>query len=452
VTAALRFLVPAALLFASWSAGCRTDDSAVSQPAPSQEATTSEEPVPGADTPAPPAESSATDPRRTFGGRPFEVTQLPPGTHTEKEARESAQVLLSEVLDREAGNPGNAWALAHGILARGRDFKATDGRRAVEVLVNDFLLAEAVPGIRGIHPYFPKKQGDVRVEPHTDLVLKTFIEAGLPLDELLVDRMGAPSLERLFRSSRLRFAPAKASEGTSLFSSPDDAPWTAQAWCQAVQRGAEATWRTASGQTLETSVVAEDLLSVLEREYAFLAEARQKGETVKKQRQHIFNYACGGAHLFQGVLACVAAGLPPGPEPRKRLLDIIDLYLFRIPLETGIVDGGMRQAPRMAPILLNQDVKFIGHALEGLSLAQKQGIWTPSEQQAQDLDRAESRMAFHVHQLQRMGAYQPERMKRLTRTEGGFQFYLDLVGDAAHAYRGMALRDELKGRPPPASD
>jgi len=371
---------------------------------------------------------------------------------TEDGARESAQALLLEVIEREAGNPGNAWALAHGILARGRDFKAADGRRAVDVLVDDFMLGEAVPGIRGIHPYFPKKRDDVRIEPHTDLVLKTFVEAGLPLEELLVDRMGAPTLERLFRSSRLRFEPAKGSEATSLFASPDDAPWSVQAWCQGVQRGAEAGWRTASGQVLEIGAVAEDLLSVLEREYTFLAEARKKGETVKKQRQHIFSYACGGAHLFQGVAACVAAGQPPGPKPVKRLQDIIDLYLFRLPLETGIVDGGMRQAPRMAPILLNQDIKFLGHALEGLSLAQKHGVWTPTEDQARDLDRAEARMAFHIHQLHRMGAYEAERMQRLTKTDGGFQFYLDLVGDAAHAYRGMALRDALKGRSPSSTD
>jgi len=449
VSSALRrmqWLVVMAGLLASGCGSDKTVSEAPASPSKTEDDRATPEPAAAAET----SVGGGSDSSQVFGGRPFEVKQLPPGTRTEKEAREAAQELLSAVLDREASSPGNAWALAHGILAKGKDFKAADGRRAVDVLIDDFLLADALPGMRGMHPYFPKKQGDIRVEPHTDLVLKTLVEAGFPLDELLVDRMGAPTLERLFRSSRLRFQPSK--EGPSLFQVPDDAPWSAQAWCQGVQKGADPAWRTASGQSVNVGQVAEDLLSLLEREYAFLAEARQRGETVKKQRQHIFSYACGGAHLFQGVAACVAAGQPTGKQPIERLQSIIDLYLFRIPLETGIVDGGMRQAPRMAPILLNQDVKFLGHALEGLSLAQKHGIWTPTEEEVRDLDRAEARMAFHIHQLSRMGAYEQERMQRLTKTDGGFQFYLDLVGDAAHAYRGMALRDELKGRGPLLSD
>ena len=92
-------------------------------------------------------------------------------------ARQAAVQILSAVVNREAGNPKNAWALAHGMLAMGPEFKATDGRRALDVLGSDFLERDA------FGPRFALKRDGRPVEPHQDLILKTLLELGFGLEE-----------------------------------------------------------------------------------------------------------------------------------------------------------------------------------------------------------------------------------------------------------------------------
>jgi len=380
-----------------------------------------------------------------IGDRKMTITPLPAGVAHPSEIRPKALELLSTVIQREAGKPGNAWALAHGILALGPRFTANDGRLAVEVLADDFLEADRLPNARGMQPYFPKTKGEVRVEPHTDLILKTFVEVGMPLDEPLTDRAGAPTLERLLRSSRLRF---KASEDASkgYFVDADDVAWSTQSWCQAVDRGAAPTWNNSAGKALDIQQVSMEQLKLLEREYHFIQRARAAGETVQKRRQHIFAHACGGAHLFQGVEACAAVGLPADKNLRSRFAQLIDAYLWRIPFEIELVDRAIRGSPRLIPILVNQDIKFLGHALEALGKAEIDGLWHPGPEEIEQLARMEERLLVHVLQLASIKVYNAEKMASLFAREHGFQFYLDLVGDACHAYVGLKLQEELKGR------
>ena len=379
------------------------------------------------------------------GSRKMTVTPLPAGVAHPSEIRPKAVELLSKVIQREAGKPGNAWALAHGILAFGPGFTASDGRLAVEVLADDFLEADRLPNSRGMQPYFPKTKGAVRVEPHTDLILKTFVEVGMPLDEPITDRAGAPTLKRLLRGSRLRFKAAEdASKG--YFVDGDDIAWSIQGWCQAVDRGAEPTWRNSSGRTLDIEQIAMEQLKLLEREYHFIQRARAAGETVQKRRQDIFAHACGGAHLFQGVEACAAVGLPSDENLRSRFLQLVDAYLWRIPFEIQLVDRAIKGSPRLVPILVNQDIKFLGHALEALGKAEANGLWHPNPAEVEQLARMEERLLMHVLQLGSIKVYDAEKMASLFAREHGFQFYLDLVGDACPAYVGLKLQEELKGR------
>ena len=81
--------------------------------------------------------------------------------------RAEARALLADVIDREAGDPANPWALAHGILARGRDFRATDGRLAVHVLVDDFLQWQDVPDIRRVPNEGERMEGGRRISALT---------------------------------------------------------------------------------------------------------------------------------------------------------------------------------------------------------------------------------------------------------------------------------------------
>ncbi len=395
-----------------------------------------EEPAPEPPTPAQTGRAFAETPT------PEPTPEATPDPAVE-EVRAEARALLGAVIDREGGDPGNPWALAHGILARGRDFRATDGRLAVHVLTDDFGEWEELPGL-GRAPRFPKSRGEARVEPHTDLILRTFVEVGLPLDEPLSPKAGAPTLRALLQASQARFEPVRAEE-TPLIARPDDAPWSVGAWCATAEASGITAWETAAGP-VELEEASSALIGALERETWFIRQAMASRTAVQKRKQGIFAFACGGAHLFGGVETCAAAGWPARGNRQARLEALIDIYLYRVPLETTLVQRTLEQHPEMAALLYNQDVKFIGHLLEALGAAERDGLWIPDAQERELLDGLEVRLLHHVRQLGRFGVYEADTMKELRANPDSFQYYLDLVGDACHAWRGLEIQAALRAR------
>ena len=373
-------------------------------------------------------------------------------------ARIQALALLRGVLESEAANPTNAWALAHGLLAEGRGFKASDGRLAAEVLATDFVEELPVQGLSGSLPGFVKARGDLRVEPHTDLMLKSLLEAGWGLDEALPGRVPQVSPRDLLDASRARFRPnvpsAEAGGGGPRFVDPDDAPWTLDAWCSASSSPTPPSdsWTTASGVDVDLEGLVKTVFSTLESETWFLRRAKQSGESVQKRKQGIFRYTCGGSHLFQSLASCARAGLPSGPATRTRLAKQIELYLDRVAIETDAIDRTLLKAPNFRSILYNQDVKFLGHLLEALGKVERDGLWTPTDAERSLLDMAETRLVFHLLQQEKIGTYRPEALAKLRDAPDkasqdplrGFQFYLDLVGDAAHALHGLEIQSNLR--------
>jgi hypothetical protein len=384
--------------------------------------------------PAAPSRATVATPEPT----PEPTPRPPPG---DPAIRTEAMTLLDAVVTREAGNPDNAWALAHGILARGRAFQATDGRLALRVLGDDFLESATLTD-GSVIPAFPKARGDARVEPHTDQILKVLLQAGVPLDEPLGSETGGPTLRDLLHGSQARFAPVRE-EGKSLLPAPDDAPWSVAAWCLAAEASGRTEW-IADGGAVTLEEIAAAQLGLLERETWFIRQAIAAGGTIQKKKQDIFAFTCGGAHLFGGAEACARTGWPQAGNTTARLETLVELYLFRLPLETALVDETVLKHPTMAPLLVNQDVKFLGHLLEALGQAAFDGLWEPDEQQRSLLDQAEARLLAQVVQLGAMRAYEAEAMAGLSQADESFQFYLDLVGDACHAWRGLELTAALR--------
>lgn len=344
-------------------------------------------------------------------------------------ARAIATDILTKVVVREAGDPANAWALAHGMLALGPDFAARDGRPALRVLADDFLESDS------FGPKFAKKRGDRPVEPHTDLILKTLLERGFALSEELKPGV---TVGDLLAASRARFAPLRSGEKLS-FVTANDAPWSVQAWCQGAAADRSESWTSQAGPVTIDEVAAAQL-SKLEVETHFIRAALATGKSFEKRKQGVFGYTCGGAHLFSGAAACATLGWPKQGNSSSRIGLQVEQYLARIPVETGLVDAALQQNPQLAVLLHNQDIKFLGHLIEGLSKLQRDGFWVPSPAQASVLDDAEARLIANVIALERAGAYSPPAMAQFSANPQVFQLYLDLVGDAAHALHGLSLR------------
>lgn len=349
--------------------------------------------------------------------------------------RRLAAGTLASVIDREAGDPRNAWALAHGMLARGAEFRATDGRLARDVLAQDWLQSEP-------HLHFERSRGATRVEPHQDLILKTLLEVGLPLDAPIGSEAGGPTVGALLAASQGHAALGEL-DSASPFPDANDAPWSVQAWCQGAAAGGPDPFAVGS-RSIAVGDAGRALLGVLDREVAFIDAAVTAGRGFEKRKQGIFGFTCGGAHLFQGAAACAAVDRA-GTEARAAVLAAIRTWLARVPVETALVDAAVRQHPKMGVLLVNQDVKFLGHLLESLGKAWRDGLWAPTDAERALLDRVEGRLLQRVLVLQKTGVYAPEAMQRLAGDESTFQLYLDLVGDACHAWKGLDVYATQRG-------
>ncbi len=80
-----------------------------------------------------------------------------------------------------ASDPRNPWAMAHGLVAFGKDLKTTDGRLAIDVIVSDFARLETVAN-KKVWGFDEITKDKIPVEPHNDLMLKAIVQAGVPLD------------------------------------------------------------------------------------------------------------------------------------------------------------------------------------------------------------------------------------------------------------------------------
>jgi hypothetical protein len=137
-------------------------------------------------------------------------------------------------------------------------------------------------------------------------------------------------------------------------------------------------------------------------------------------------------------------GFPADKNLRSRIGQLIDAFLWRVPFEIGLIDRAVREGPRLIPILLNQDIKFLGHGLEALAKAERDGLWSPNADQIEMMSSMEQRLLNHVLQLNGIRVYDAEKMASLAAREHGFQFYLDLVGDACHAWAGIKLHEQVR--------
>ncbi len=395
-----------------------------------------------------PSPSPLSEPVRSPPPPPSSLLLGAPSLSAADESR--ARAALEAVAREGASDPDSPWALAHGILAFGLDWKTRNGDNALHHIVKTWL--RKVPAGDDLEPVggktssallgFPRTSGTIRVEPHRDLILKNAIERGASGTGPFAGVTGAPSLSRILADARTRFAFLPGKTGKLAFPKPDDVAWSAQAFCQQAARTepgpareAALGWTLTDGQKTTLEEVSRALLEMLEEETAFLAVARSQGRPqVEKRKQGVFSHTCGGAHLYQGALACAVAGFPSG-EAMARMEEQTRLYLWRAEVELPQVEEGIRRAPQFAPLLINQQVKFLGHLLESVGKAQQGGVFHPTPEEKAKITGARRLLLAQALRLEDAGIYR--RLNEIHRHQE--QLALDLVGDACHALRGLEL-------------
>jgi hypothetical protein len=344
------------------------------------------------------------------------ATAADPGQPLPESARLAEQTLarLEAWVRPGASDPTNAWALAHGLTGFGAEHTASDGRRAIEVLSHDFIRTEGEGATKRYH--FPEKAADGQpVEPHTDLIVKSMLEAGVPLVARLPLRDGGGvSLDALLGEllGRLRL-PA------------DDAGWHDFAWTLGAAIGADRA-TTPSGPAL-----AEAALAYVEGQQSFLVPAMRarRPELVEKRKQLIYSHTCGGLHVMQAALQAVARH--GDAAAKARALEQLEILFFRWQAERVIYMRTRRENPQYAILLRTQELKFHGHVLETLALAHRWGLLPATGENRTRAGLVLRDLAATVEALEEAYADLPKVRKSREQT------YLDLIGDGCHAIRGL---------------
>jgi hypothetical protein len=370
-------------------------------------------------------EPAAVDRIQVSPGLPTRKASSPLQAPAADDVKATRQI-LAQVVRSHARDPNNPWAIGHAMLALGPEVVLDNDKPAVEWLFEEYAQRIEVDGKPAIR--FPKKRGNIRIEPHSDLILKALTETGVPPDRQVTVQGQSMSVADLYRGSLAR----AWVDGTRVsYGAWNDTPWALQglaAWSPQ-----DAKW-TAAGHEMTLDAFAHDVTQRLVRETAFMDDAMRADRQVQKRGQDIFSYTCGGAHLLQGSAYAVAKGF--GEDSDKAVFARQgEIMAWRYDLELMTVDQALVQAPQYQVLLLEQRMKFLGHYLESMHKLAALGLIQPTDAYKQSTERALAELVVTVSALKDAGIL--DRLDEIKASSE--QTYLDYVGDAAHAIRGIDL-------------
>jgi hypothetical protein len=345
-----------------------------------------------------------------------------PVAATGRAAAEAAIARLTRQLTTPAGDPESPWALAHGLLAFGPEFKTRDGRSAVQVAASFAQPNDEHPPRYG----FPPEQSGKPVEPHPHLIVKTFLEIGLsPALELRASDGAGISVRSLLNDMRARMHEPESDSDWY------DAAW----WISALELDPEhddrllAPVRDAALARLE----ADDAVLASDAPDPFAPTAPMGA--AKRSKSHIYGHPCGGLHFVQAILR--AASASASPDFRGRTQRQLALLLRRHTAERELYAQTLQAHPEARLIVSGQQLKFFGHLLETLALAVRLGTAGGDPKLTAELGAAQ-RLAVAdllgaLMQLEQERAY--ERLSEIAAQRR--QLALDLIGDGCHAVHGL---------------
>lgn len=331
--------------------------------------------------------------------------------------------VLKRLVTGYASFEDDAWTLMHGVRAMGRDF-AVRGESAVDILCSRFLKRKTVAGKRWL--YMP-----IELEGHTNTLLKTLLEAGVP-----------PS--RAFRLDGTRYTVGDlitSAQGLLVFDPQtfdrDDLAWTLIALSHEVPPAKDA-WTNAYGRRIRMTDLVRFGFDALDNACRKLRQAKDRG-VMPTERDAIHNFTCGGTHLIYGLASSVGNGYRRD-DFLKRLQSHLDLLVWRLEADGRLMQQYYQaQQAKIAPGLersydlffRDAILKFYGHSFEILSYVARRRLFTPTAEQARAIERAGATLAEAANGLKGVDLLEFRQADR-------HLFHL-VVGDACHAYHGIHM-------------
>ncbi len=334
---------------------------------------------------------------------------------------------LSELLHDHARDPNNPWAVGHALLATGPALKLNNQKDAIQWLFSEYAERFQVDSEWLVR--FPTKRGSIRIEPHADLLLKAMTDVGVD-PELQVTVEGTNhKVGDLYRGS-LADQWFEPSTNSFSFGSPNDIPWSLfgiASWSKP-----NTTWTGTKGTSTSLNELTDFTMGILGQETDFLATARSAKTDFQKRGQGIFKYTCGGAHLLQGAAHATLRGFGT-PTNRAKIKQQLHLLLYRFPIELQQIDAGAAQHPQYKLPLRIQRLKLTGHTLETLYRLSPTDLVGDTDRTV--LEQVAAEVVKSVVLLKETAAFTNMEQIRAQNE----QLYLDIIGDAAHALRGLRI-------------
>jgi hypothetical protein len=334
---------------------------------------------------------------------------------------------LSGVIDTYARDPSNPWAIGHGLLANGGELRLSNDEDAIAWLFATYAERFQVSDDWLLR--FPDKKGDTRIEPHTDLLLKALTDAGIDPERAVRVQGHDHQVGDLFRGS-LSEAWFNPNTKTFSYTSPNDVPWSLQGLSSWAPANLE--WTSKNGHNTTLDSLADFGLATLIESTQFLATAKKQNIDFQKRGQGIFKFTCGGAHLIQGVAHATARGFGDKAN-RTHVQEQLHLLMYRFPRELSQIDAAAKQHPAHELKLRVQRLKLTGHTLETLHrVAAYQWIGSADKTVLEQVAAEVVKSVVLLHDLKAFDALPQIKMK-------DEQLFLDIVGDSAHALRGLRI-------------
>jgi len=369
---------------------------------------------------------------------------LPPIVLPERQARtpypvvadgkiEAALRALKKLVSQETSDPDNPWAIAHGLLAIGQEHVLSTGESAVDALFARYAVGAEREGLPVIAFPARGKSSDgktIAVEPHTDMMMKVLAEIGVRLDTSVQVEGHPHQIGELYYDTVLSTY-LDAAKNKSSYSTPNDMPWGLQAI--ATYAPVDANWE-AQGLSMTLNGLTTFLVRVLTKESEALFMQMRQNQPFRKDNRGVFSYTCGGAHLLQGSAYLVGKGFGQGSD-LKLVQAQVPLLFWRFPRELALYDRAIEQLPKQKLVIKVQQLKFVGHWLESINKMAAMQIFEPNDAQRAAMSEAILVLVETAKDLKKLGAFDNLEVLR----KGNEQLYLDIVGDSAHAVRGLEL-------------
>ena len=350
---------------------------------------------------------------------------VPPGPGVRQaqavEMRGAAKRLKEWVKKAGVDDPNEPWVLAHGLAAFGKNFKAKKGGAAVDVISRGFLEEHRIGG-KVAYRSFPEHVGKTAVEPHRHLISKSMLEAGVPLSRKLKLKKGTVTLDQLVADAERTFVVPRT-----------DAEWRNFAWTfdtLLLARGKKGKVKSGTA-AIDLRELALRVVHRVEAEQAFLVPLLQEGrpDKVKKRKQAIYAHSCGGIHLIQSAVR--AAAYLQDENVNRIMKQQLALLIFRWDAERRIYKTYGARDPASAVLIIIQELKFYGHLLETLALAQASGLLEAELAIRVEVQHMAGDLVDTINKME--GLYVKADELRKVHPQG----YYDLLGDGCHAIRGL---------------